>query len=71
MALTTGLREARRAGLALDEALADRLLEVVSGMKLREPQGQTPAQARNVLLTLNSLLQAGEPPPKRDLLTGK
>jgi hypothetical protein len=70
MALTKGLREARKDGLPLDDLLADRLLEVVSGMRLREPQGQPHAQAQNVLLALNSLLQAGEP-PKRDLLTGK
>jgi len=70
MALTKGLREARRDGLPLDDLLADRLLEVVSGMRLREPQGQPPAQPQQVLLALNSLLQGGEG-PRRDLLTGK
>jgi hypothetical protein len=66
LALTNGLREARRDGLMLDEALADRLLEYVSGVKLREP-----LQQANPLLALNSLLASAAEPPKRDLLTGK
>jgi hypothetical protein len=64
LALTKGLREARADGLPLDDVLADRLLEYVSGLRLRETQTQNP------LLALNSLLAAGEP-PKRDLLPGK
>ena len=64
LALTKGLREARADGLPLDDVLADRLVEYVSGVRLREPQMQNP------LLALNSLLAAGEP-PKRDLLPGK
>jgi len=65
MALTKGLREARRDGLMLDDALSDRLLEYVSCVKLREPQQANP------LLALNSLLSTAVEPPKRDLLTGK
>lgn len=64
LALTKGLREARADGLPMDDVLADRLLEYVTGMRLREPQAQTP------LMALNSLLAAGEP-PKIDLLPGK
>lgn len=64
LALTNGLREARADGLPLDDALAERLLEYVSGMRLREPDRRTP------LLVVNGLLDESEQ-PKRDLLPGK
>lgn len=64
LALTKGLREARADGLPLDDLLADRMIEYVSGERLRDVERPVP------LWALNSLLGGGEA-PKQDLLPGK
>ncbi len=63
LALTKGLREARADGLPLDDVLASRLIEYVSGERFRESEPQLP------LWIINGLL--GGESPKQDLLPGK
>jgi len=65
MTLTKGLREARDNGLPVDDVLAERMVEYVSGLKLREVPAPPPLMALASLLGLTP----GEP-PSRDLLPG-
>ncbi len=63
LALTKGLREARADGLPVDDVLANRLIEYVSGERFRAGEPQLP------LWIVNGLL--GGEQPKQDLLPGK
>ena len=65
LALTAGLREARAGGMPMDDLLADRLVEYVSGLTLKE------VDRRPTLMAVNSLLGAGDPPEPTTLLPAK
>ena len=69
VALTDGLHQARANGLPVDDLLAERLLEYLTGERLRAPEGGLPLRVLNSLLA-HAQLADGEP-PRPDLLTGK